>query len=335
MQSPSPNLDILRALAVTLVLVNHLWDKPVTALIGHSAVLIFFVHTFLVLMLSLARQGADPNWVGHFYLRRFFRIYPLPVFCVCMLFVLRVPIQSISVYGITPTPGLVLRNLLLIQGFHESIIGPMWSLPFEVKMYLVLPLLFVVLRRGPGWPNRLMLVFVADVLILVLTPRVTDFFAYFPCFLGGALAYLLDVRPRLPWWLWPACIICLSVAYAKCPSSDRLIFPEWGLCLGLGYLIPHFQECTSAAVARIAAIGAKYSYGIYLSHYPLIWFCLKQKHGGWWLFVLLMVMVPVALYHLIEEPMIRFGRRLTRPSRAKTPGIISPAEVVEKPLLEG
>ena len=66
----SPNLDILRAVAVLTVVVDHLvptlrfhgYEVPrsvqsLTLHIGHAGVLAFFVHTSLVLMYSLERTG--------------------------------------------------------------------------------------------------------------------------------------------------------------------------------------------------------------------------------------------------------------------------------------
>src|SRR5262245_53945778 len=94
----SPNLDILRAVAVLTVVVDHLvptlrfhgYEVPrlvqlLTFHIGHAGVLAFFVHTSLVLMYSLDRTGGAAGsapWFGRFYLRRGLRIYPLAIACV-------------------------------------------------------------------------------------------------------------------------------------------------------------------------------------------------------------------------------------------------------------
>jgi peptidoglycan/LPS O-acetylase OafA/YrhL len=62
---------------------------------------------------------------------------------------------------------------------------------------------------------------------------------------------------------------------------------------------------------------AKYSYGIYLSHAAvmLIAFETLANHSAvlrWTTFIFLAVLVPVAMYHLIEHPMIRLGKVATR-----------------------
>ena len=69
------NLNILRAIAVLAVLLYHCLQRFGIELfsMGRFGVLIFFVHTALVLMMSLERLGGD-RMVTRFYTQRFFRI---------------------------------------------------------------------------------------------------------------------------------------------------------------------------------------------------------------------------------------------------------------------
>ena len=102
----SANLDFLRAAAVLFVVTFHLMlffqSDHVGRLnfpIGHWGVLIFFVHTSLVLMYSLERQegserGAPIYW--SFLLRRCFRIYPLSCFVVLLIYLLRLPVGHLQ-----------------------------------------------------------------------------------------------------------------------------------------------------------------------------------------------------------------------------------------------
>src|SRR5271168_3671117 len=84
----SPNLDFLRSMAVLMVLADHLTrhfhlDRlgPLEfANLGIFGVLLFFVHTSLVLMHSMRRSGLNGiDLAKEFYIRRFFRIYPLSI----------------------------------------------------------------------------------------------------------------------------------------------------------------------------------------------------------------------------------------------------------------
>ncbi|MGH9524444.1 MAG: acyltransferase family protein, partial [Terriglobales bacterium] len=91
-------LDFLRAAATIAVIVCHLlarFGHASTAVAngGRLAVLVFFVHTCYVLMLSMGRmrtQHARSLW-RKFLVRRFFRLYPLPVFAMLCIIAFRIP----------------------------------------------------------------------------------------------------------------------------------------------------------------------------------------------------------------------------------------------------
>ena len=89
------NLDLLRTVAVTLVFVDHLAgaaDFRGLGDIGRLGVLIFFVHTSLVLMLSLERLGLSGfRLYFTFLVRRIFRIYPLSILVVLTVVLFRDP----------------------------------------------------------------------------------------------------------------------------------------------------------------------------------------------------------------------------------------------------
>src|SRR5256885_16216755 len=81
---PERNLDVLRAVAVLLVLADHVFAATAHAsgtwnwnwAVGRLGGLLFFVHTSLVLMSSLEGGGSAPGWAKRFYLRSPFRILP-------------------------------------------------------------------------------------------------------------------------------------------------------------------------------------------------------------------------------------------------------------------
>src|SRR5262249_11882839 len=153
-------------------------------------------------------QGA--HWPGApmfvtFMVRRCFRVYPLSLIVVACMFLLRLPVAQLAPHtftGIQPTAKVVLANLLLVQDLANtpSMPAALWSLPFEMRMYLFLPLLFVLARKyGAVW----VLVTAATVTALAaIKPWGLLMFA--PCFLPGVVGYSLWGRgKRLSWYLWP------------------------------------------------------------------------------------------------------------------------------------
>ncbi len=99
------------------------------------------------------------------------------------------------------------------------------------------------------------------------------------------------------------------------------------LCLLLGVAIPKFKEISFRPLKWISHRIATYSYGIYLGHAFFVWFALT-RHNNWILFWLMWLIIPAALYHLLEHPAIQLGHKLaTRYAAAPRP-----ASNVEKPL---
>src|SRR5690242_19156649 len=118
------NLDVLRSTAVLLVLFSHLimalgrLDEPMLQAWGirdlaRLGVLIFFIHTSLVLMMSLQRLG-KVNVASRFYVRRAFRIYPLATVATVATLLLKIPPHFEPIYT-QPKSWAILQNLLLVQ----------------------------------------------------------------------------------------------------------------------------------------------------------------------------------------------------------------------------
>lgn len=310
----SPNLDLLRSVAVGLVVLSHMrhylgagpWTDKFIATAGHMGVAIFFVHTALVLMMSLERHGPA---AGPFFLRRLFRIYPLSI--VIVLFVTL--LLAITPLGVDL--GKLASNLLLVQNLtgHDSGPAALWSLPYEVQMYLFLPALYVMTKTDRPM-LRLGLVWVMAVSLAVLA-LAADIPAlrFIPCFLPGVLAFVLmrRVEGRLSPFVLFAVVGAGVVAVPALAASGVPEIPMWWpFCLALGFTIPFCRQITGGRVARCAKVVATYSYGIYLTHVFAIE--LTFSGGGPWtgklaLFALLLPGFAYVAYHGIEKRGIRLG----------------------------
>jgi len=315
--APSRNLDVLRGIAILCVLAVHLVPS-LPRQVGTFGVLIFFVHTSLVLMMSLERLQSEQGWPRRFYVRRAFRIYPLSILCVVVVVVCRIPDSAGDEIFQAPSLHKLVANLLLTQNFvfgEPSVSSPLWSLPFEIQMYLLLPLIFWLLRRNGIRAVGVMLVAAVVIAwgeaLVFPNERGPGIFRYLPCFMGGVLAYARrNKQAVLSFWVWPILIGLTGCAY--CAAGP---FLEWPVCVAIGYAVPLFRECPKGVISRSAGLLAQYSYGIYLSHLPLIWLCFVRWHAPaavrWAVFLLLLGSVPPLLFHLLEHPMIQVGKRLS------------------------
>jgi len=308
--------------------------------LGHFGVLMFFIHTSLVLMMSLDRLAKTPHAItARFYIRRAFRIYPLSVATVLMVVAAHIPSYFQPNYTWVGAK-VFWANLLLVQNlFHfDSVEGPLWSLPFEVQMYLLLPFLFYLTGK-----IRSNMIAAAEIVALGLIAwlvegrlaRVAGYPAileYAPWFCMGVAAYAMarGVRPSLPGRGYVACLL-LFIA-SPC-IADRIIadyragWAGWAVGILFSITLPSFREITDPACRRAAHIVAKYSYGIYVAHVPILWFAFQKLAGHpaylqIVVFATLITAVPAVLYHSIEDPFIRIGSRLSERigQRARTLG---------------
>jgi peptidoglycan/LPS O-acetylase OafA/YrhL len=268
-----------------------------------------------VLMQSLERTAAHLfGWplIRYFYIRRAFRIYPLSFCLILVSIAFSIPPNALGTPYTWRGARWVLSNILLIQNITgvSPVSSPLWSLPYEVQMYLILPLIFVALRT-PRSRDSLSLIYVVGGLLSLFLPL----FQYLPCFLAGVIAYkqLGTVRRRFRAWLWCPAVIGAVVLYVLIPYSSFAWSKDIVICFIVGALIPLFQQ-NSGAIRTVASHIAKYSYGIYLCHTPLLWLLYyKLTIPDWqrpiWLFIATGI-VSWACYHAIEHPLIQIGTRL-------------------------
>lgn len=360
-----PNLDFLRSCAVLFVCTSHVlhffgigwfWGQRLSVeRLGMWGVMIFFVHTCLVLMMSLERQGRNSGFGGFgrmfssFMIRRCFRIYPLSILAVSTVAFFKLPVAILAPGGgfrawIPQRPFDIFSNLALIQNltYRLSILGPLWSLPYEMQMYLLLPIIFVFIASERQALRAFMLWFAGFAVAAVALHKQFSFVPvlYVPCFLPGVLAYCLLKKklPRMPALLWPLLLAVLT-AFAMV-DGNRHFLQYWLGALVLGLAIPLFAQFSASWIVEPSRIIARYSYGIYLSHFICIWFAfvylarypIALQIG---VFLLTFTAAPVILYHAVEEPLIRFGKKVAKRvgSERRSPAhplesLMEPAELV-------
>jgi peptidoglycan/LPS O-acetylase OafA/YrhL len=326
------NLDLLRAVAVLCVFSHHLVESlglynPGS--LGRFGVIIFFVHTSLVLMGSLDRlekSGLTNKWrlSGAFYIRRLFRIYPLAMFIVLLTPLFHIPVRPLDTYHWVGTRAF-LSNLALTENltYSPDVLGPLWSLPLEVQMYCMLPLAYFVVRKGK---YRSLALWILSLVLALTIPRISGRFSVFsfaPCFTSGIVAYDLMRHSgrRMPAWTFPIAILAILIAFGPLDNIGLSLHGKlpraWGLSLALALVISRVQDGALLAIRPAAHWIAEHSYGIYLSHIVIFWLALNvMKFSNPWLKFLIIaagsVGVPALLYAFIEKPFITVGVRIAK-----------------------
>jgi peptidoglycan/LPS O-acetylase OafA/YrhL len=315
-----PNLDFVRSVAVISVVVEHtLLALGISRVgpyeikyLGVLGVLVFFVHTALVLMWSLERKP----YALDFYIRRAFRIYPLAWAAIAIAWIFHAPTGGTQDHFFAyanPTWGLVVFQAMLIQDVKVKLLGVMWSLPYEVEMYLFLPAIFFFVRQTFSlWP--LLLMWLAVLINTVGVPSSGHNFAVaVGYFLPGVMAYVGFGRwePRLPGWMLPLFLLTMWSIFLYRFDYHR----GWFFCIIVGLTLPLFHQMRSNWVRGASRVIARYSYGVYLMHPFAIVIGMYLLRGRSLPVQLVgelipLVVLPVVAYHVLEHPMIRVGSRL-------------------------
>lgn len=169
-------VDVLRALAIFFVLMNHvnmrlliaevpytngLPDRLVSSLVwnGQPGVQIFFaVSGFLITSMTLRRWGSLSGVsLRGFYLMRFARIAPLLVVLLAVLSILH--FLRLQDFIVTSKTGGLGRALLAALTFHVNVLEArrgylpgswdiLWSLSVEEMFYLCFPVMALLFGRG-------------------------------------------------------------------------------------------------------------------------------------------------------------------------------------------
>lgn len=332
------NINELRLMFALSVLISHAiqlgqfasYDILRTIFSSEIAVQGFFILSGFLVFGSYSRMLN----IRSFYMRRFFRIYPGYVMAL-ILFLFFALIQS-YLYGQEVAGREVARyfgfNLLLLNFLQPSIDGvfqlnpyhdingALWTIKIEVMFYALVPLLYWIGRR---WSLR----FVAVTLILVgLSWRpLLDLVSLggwhlHPSFahqLPGQLHFfgfgilMFDASVNNGHWIGNVTIVIVATLLAGLIGAPSVIVRVLLLslfCFGI----------TQLPQMNLPLGDRDLSYGIYLSHFPIIQLLIGAGIDGLGaelfmpLVLLLSVAYAIVSWKCVELPALQFSRRILK-----------------------
>jgi peptidoglycan/LPS O-acetylase OafA/YrhL len=346
-----PVLDGLRFIAFLLVFLHHLPRTIVgfatIARVGWAGVDIFFaLSSFLLFYLLGAEQKSRGDIdLPKFYGRRLLRVYPLMV-----LF----PLAMLAIFGgfapryYTNVAGNVfgIENFLVwFRGYSQlPYSAHLWSLSYELQMYVVLPLAFLIYRSAG---QRFLLRLLMGIWLVSLGARATFLFTvpaasgviWVAPFLrpestliGIALAVLvLNQQAKLSPSLVMGFLVAASVALIAGPDISArglwqlALYPICASIAGaLLWLALHADGFRWLLSRRVPRYLGKISYGLYVYHLLGIylalvvfrWFGVQQQpedfayYMSWLVLALaLTIMMAAASYRFIESPFLHLKAR--------------------------
>ncbi|MDC7995382.1 acyltransferase family protein [Altibacter sp. HG106] len=307
-----PNLDVLRFLLATMVLIYHVPklcesqglpyfnDAPIFQR-GIEAVYMFFVLSgFLIIRLIYRAKQNGTFSISNFYMRRILRIFPLyylVLFFGFFFYWIALPALGIAYDSNYPFWKALGLSVFFFPNISASLYEPggileiLWSIGIEEQFYLlVAPLLFLIRTK------RILIVLTALVGIYLLLFHWEAFYllrkyqmVYFYLFGGGIIA-LMEAQGRLQFLkssLWIPLSICVATLVYF--TTDWLLLPTYQgkhvLTVVLFCLFVH----TAAHNHRNVIISnpllnyfGNISYGIYMYHAIVLNFVVYLFLKGEW-----------------------------------------------------
>ncbi len=344
------NFHLLRLVAASAVLYSHSFPlatgdtrtEPLRAAYGCTfgsiAVDLFFLISGMLVTMSLVRRSSALDFAK----ARFFRIWPgLTVAVLLTVFVLG-PIFTTapfsSYFTAKDTARYVYLNLSLFKGvayvlpgvfatnpWPSAINGSLWTLPSEVRCYVALLAIWLLLKplKRPGslrWALAgAWVALFAGVAWSLRTQSIEDAPArLWLMFCSGAMLYLLRDRIVLSWTALLAIAVVLALA-AGHGMAFGIVY-----CLALPYAMLCAAYLPSGAILRYNRLG-DYSYGVYIYAYPVqqtlmhLWPTLGPfaLFGAAMLFTLVLAVLS---WHFIEKPATGLARDRPQPALAASTG---------------
>lgn len=301
------NLDIVRAVAVLMVIFNHLPEPPAHSNVVLSAFVAFFhargalgVDLFFVLsgflvsgLIYQEHKTSGTVNVGRFLVRRGFKIYP--AFYVFIFITILLRLRAGDTIGTTA----VVSEVLFVQNYGGHVWSHTWSLAVEEHFYLLLAGLVLFLTRGRRRePFKSIPKLFIITTVLVLTARIITLWERpysvythrFPThleidslFFGVVIAYyyhlVIGFREFMERYLWAVYVVAIG-----CFVGGGLLVNQWASYVG-GHVLTYagFGGVVIAAVVTpvraevrkllhpIAWLG-RHSYSIYLWHTAVLVF---------------------------------------------------------------
>ncbi|MGZ8805443.1 MAG: acyltransferase family protein, partial [Microbacterium sp.] len=366
------DIDGLRALAVLLVVVYHVWLGRVS---GGVDVFLMISAYFLTATFVRRIEGERRLALGSFWVRRFVRL--LPAAAITLVAVLA---TAWLVYPSSQWPSIWSQTwaaLFYVQNWelaHSAVdyydrgaaISPLqhfWSLSVQGQVFLLWPVLLaaaaVVIRRTDFTMTQVLTavfggIFVASLAYSIVTTGIDQRFAYFDTFarlwefaigsllaVWGARIVLTPLLAAVTGWLGLVALILCGVLV-----DVRGGFP--------GYLA--LWPTLAAAAVMVGGSGSprggpsvvlnarplqflgKSAYALYLVHWPnLVTWWLIQGHSdvgaiGGTLIILLSVAVGILVSRMVENP-VRRSRWIAARTRNGLTAIIASVVVVAAPLV--
>ena len=324
----SNNFDILRLILAVLVFFAH-WNTLTSQdisnqlfhLSGYAVHMFFIVSGFLIFWSFDANQNKK-----HFYIKRFFRIFPLYAFLIILQTLFFIGFSDGSTFEVikyfianifflnflAPSVGSTLSSLEV-----NAINGSLWTLKNEVVFYLIVPLLFMFYKKWGGYIllilYSLSVVYMFAVDYLGMEKLLVQFPAQVRLFMVGILLYILfDKFNKNNIYLLAIVSLILLIFLKDNTYFNYILYP---FCIG-------FMMIFLVYFVKNIKVNFDFSYSLYILHFPVIQLALYfeiNPTNPIISFVVLFAVILVLSYFsekYIEKRFIKIGREIVKKDKS-------------------
>lgn len=296
------NFNLIRISAAMAVLITHSFaivsgsgnHEPFRSslgmTIGDIAVDIFFIASGFLVSASLIKRGN----IVEFFVSRILRIFPaLWVMLILTIFIVGPCFTNFSFKDYFSSPdtwSYLIKCGTLVSGvqfnlpgvfegnaYPTAVNGSLWSMPFEIRMYLGLVTLWWIVmaitrRLGFTRDNQelafkatIISVFICAALLLIYkhhhgsTGKLAKLLFMFSC---GSVFFVLRNRINLNHWLLTISLVALFAALLN-QSSFFYVY-----CSVVAYILFFIAYIPSGTIRNYNLLG-DYSYGLYIYAFPV------------------------------------------------------------------
>ncbi|MGH6648072.1 acyltransferase family protein [Aquabacterium sp.] len=337
------NFNLIRISAALAVLVTHSFVlvtgdpaiEPMRKLIGMSigdiAVDIFFIASGFLVSASLFKRG---NLV-EFFISRILRIFPalwvmLALTCFGMAaFFTTLPLADFyrahDTWAYLAKCGTLLGGVLFnLPGVFEenpypnTVNGSLWSMPFEVRMYVGLAFIWLATKLVAGTNEKnlrrvVVTVFIAAAALLAYkhhqesTGKLAKLLFMFSC---GSAFFVLRDSISMNWRNFSLLSIALILSSMHKPAFFYMY------CASIGYILFFLAYVPGGFIRHYNQIG-DYSYGLYIYAFPIQQSIAALVPGisiGAMIFTSGVVTLVLAMlsWHLLEKRALEWRHGITK-----------------------
>jgi peptidoglycan/LPS O-acetylase OafA/YrhL len=293
------NFNLIRFIAASLVLFGHCYplsgisQEPLSQYgisLGHLSVDVFFITSgFLVTRSLVIRQD-----LISFAMARILRIFPALIVAVLFsvfvvgLYFTTLPAQEYLTHSaiytylfnnttlvLQPT-AFALPYVFDTNPYKQSVNGSLWTLPWEMNMYVLLAMLGSLVFIKPSFFSlrvfKWILVGIVGISFPLYVVNYIGLFSTIPfftmgthfltTFFMGAILFVFQDRIYLSKRLFGICL--LLIFYTA--SYKSIFFPVYNLVLG--YIVLYLAYVPNGFIRNFNKLG-DYSYGVYIYAFPI------------------------------------------------------------------